>query len=147
VAYPTQRSLLFVYTIMTHQKTPYELDNNNVASGTSEVASGAAGPAVAKKSSALVWLVPALVAVGVGAVFLPGVLQKMYLEQEEAAKTKGNIVGTRTDTKPPPGKSTDPYASLNQNRGGGGGGDGGAKQDDAAKKEESKDGSNDGESK
>lgn len=124
---------------MTNQKSPYELDNNNVSSGTSEVTATAAGTTAAKKSSALMWLLPALAAVAVGAVFLPGVLQKMYLEQEEAAKTKGNIVGTRTDTKPPPGKSTDPYASLNQNRGGGGAG-GGGKQDDAAKKDESKEG-------
>lgn len=120
---------------MTNQKSPYELDNDNAASSTSEVTDRASGAAVAKKSSALIWLLPALAVVAVGAVFLPGMLEKMYLEQEEAAKTKGNVVGTRTDVKPPPGKSTDPYASLNQNRGGG---DSGAKQDDTDKKNESK---------
>lgn len=128
---------LFAYTIMTDRKSPYELDSNHVASDVAEGSATVAGATAAKKSSSLIWLLPALAAVAAGAVVLPGVLQKMYFAQEEAAKAKGNIVGTRTDTKPPPGKSTDPYASLNQNRGGG---DSGAKQDDAAKKDEQKEG-------
>lgn len=127
-----------VNTIMTEQKSPYQLENNSSASEVpSQSAATGTGAGAKQKSSALLWLLPALAAVAAGAVVLPGVLQKMYLEQEEAAKSKGNIVGTRTDTKPPPGKSTDPYASLNQNRGGG---DSGAKQDDAAKKDDSKEG-------
>ncbi len=129
--------LFFANTIMTDQKSPYELDSNHVVSDVAAGSATVAGATAAKKSSSLIWLLPALAAVAAGAFILPGVLQKMYLEQEEAAKAKGNIVGTRTDTKPPPGKSTDPYASLNQNRGGG---DSGAKQDDAAKKDEPKEG-------
>ena len=117
---------------MTSQTSPTPSENPYDSSAASS--SPTATAATKKSPSTLMWLLPALAVVAAGAAFLPGFLQKMYLAEEEAIKAKGNIVGSRTDMKPPPGKSTDPYASLNQN---GGGGSGSANNDDSKKSEES----------
>ena len=121
---------------MTSQTPPNNSENpfDSSSASSSQAATTTTTAATKKSPSALVWLLPALVAVGAGAAFLPGVLQKMYLAQEEAVKAKGNIVGERTDMKPPPGKSTDPYASLNQN---GNAGNDSANKDDSKKSDDS----------
>lgn len=121
---------------MSSQTPPNPSENPyDSYSASSSPAATSSTPVAAKKSpSALMWLIPALVAVAAGSAFLPDVLKKMYLAQEEAIKAKGNIVGSRTDMKPPPGKSTDPYASLNQ---GGNAGNNSANKDDSKKSEDS----------
>ena len=72
-----------------------------------------------KKSNALLWLIPLLGAVVLGALFLPGLLTKMYLDQE-SSKSKENIVGRESDATPPPGRSTDMYEGRGQQIGGSG---------------------------
>lgn len=77
------------------------------------------GSTQTKSRSGLIWLIPFLILAGVAAFAVPEVLKQIYFMEEEAKARSGpNVVGSRTDAKPPPGVSTDPYASL----GGGGGG-------------------------
>lgn len=89
----------------------------------------------------LMYLVPLALAATAAYFLVPNLLVQIYHAEEEAKARSKNIVGTKTDSVPPPGKSTDPYAGL-MNRGGGGAGGGGAESeggeakkpaDDAAK--------------
>jgi hypothetical protein len=70
-------------------------------------------PAKAKASNrSLVVLAVLLAGAGVAAFAIPEVLKQIYLAEEEAKRKQGPIIGTRTDVKPPPGVSTDPYAGM-----------------------------------
>lgn len=70
-------------------------------------------PAKAKASNrSLVLLAVLLAGAGIAAFAVPEVLKQIYLAEEEAKRKQGPIVGTRTDVKPPPGVSTDPYAGM-----------------------------------
>lgn len=83
----------------------------------------------------LIYLVPLALAATAAYFIIPNLLIQIYHAEEEAKARSKNIVGTRTDAVPPPGKSTDPYAGL-MNRGGAGagGGSGAETQGDDAKK-------------
>jgi hypothetical protein len=95
-----------------------------------ESAATSSGAAPAKPRSGLLWLIPFLIVAGVAAFAIPEVLKQIYFMEEEAKARSGpNVVGSRTDAKPPPGVSTDPYASLG---GGGGGNAEAASKSDAA---------------
>jgi len=94
------------------------------------------------------YLVPLALAATAAYFIIPNLLIQIYHAEEEAKARSKNIVGTRTDAVPPPGKSTDPYAGL-MNRGGAGGASGAETKGDEAKKpadDATKDGS-EGESK
>ena len=84
----------------------------------------------------LMYLVPLALAATAAYFVVPNLLVQIYHAEEEAKARSKNIVGTKTDAVPPPGKSTDPYAGL-MNRGGGGaeseGGEAKKPADDAAK--------------
>ena len=71
----------------------------------------------------LMYLVPLALAATAAYFVVPNLLVQIYHAEEEAKARSKNIVGTKTDAVPPPGKSTDPYAGL-MNRGGGGAGGG-----------------------
>ena len=75
---------------MSSQTPPNPSENPyDSYSASSSPAATSSTPVAAKKSpSALMWLIPALVAVAAGSAFLPEVLKKMYLAQEEAIKAK-----------------------------------------------------------
>lgn len=79
------------------------------------------------------YLVPLALAATAAYFIIPNLLIQIYHAEEEAKARSKNIVGTRTDAVPPPGKSTDPYAGL-MNRGGAGGGSGAETKGDDAKK-------------
>lgn len=76
----------------------------------------------------LMYLVPLALAATAAYFVVPNLLVQIYHAEEEAKARSKNIVGTKTDSVPPPGKSTDPYAGL-MNRGGGAGAGGGAESE------------------
>lgn len=65
------------------------------------------------------YLVPLALAATAAYFIIPNLLIQIYHAEEEAKARSKNIVGTRTDAVPPPGKSTDPYAGLNLGGSGG----------------------------
>jgi len=79
----------------------------------------------------LMYLVPLALAATAAYFIVPNLLIQIYHAEEEAKARSKNIVGTRTDAVPPPGKSTDPYAGLS--RPGAGGGSGAESKGDEAK--------------
>jgi hypothetical protein len=69
--------------------------------------------AQAKSSNrTLVFLAVAMAGAGIAAYAVPEVLKQVYLAEEEAKRKQPPIVGTETGKTPPPGVSTDPYASA-----------------------------------
>ncbi|MFO0014121.1 MAG: hypothetical protein ACK553_15415 [Planctomycetota bacterium] len=66
----------------------------------------------------LYFLAGAMAFAGVAAYAVPKLLVQAYLAEEESKRKQGPIVGTRTDVKPPPGVSTDPYAGMSTRQGG-----------------------------
>jgi len=65
------------------------------------------------------YLAPLALAAIAAYFIIPNLLIQIYHAEEEAKARGKNIVGTKTDSVPPPGKSTDPYAGL-MNRAGAG---------------------------
>ena len=78
-------------------------------------------PAKSPFRGPLMYLAPLALAAIAAYFIIPNVLIQIYHAEEEAKARGKNIVGTRTDAVPPPGKSTDPYAGL-MNRAGAGAG-------------------------
>lgn len=73
----------------------------------------ASHPPRAKSSNrTLVFLAVAMAGAGIAAYAVPEALKQVYLAEEEAKRKQPPIVGTETGKTPPPGVSTDPYASA-----------------------------------